>query len=141
MIDGATANATRPPPPSAGVGSGPFGVGVDPATHAVYVANTRRGNTVSVITPVTSPDLSLSDSAPATTVQPGHSYSYTLTAINTGGSDATGVTVIDTLPASAQLQLSRPLPRARAPAPPAAHRRPRAVRSAARWAPWPPGPA
>lgn len=50
-------------------------------------------------TPV-APDLKLSDSAPGTAVS-GQPYSYTLTATNTGGSDATGVTVTDTLPATA----------------------------------------
>jgi uncharacterized repeat protein (TIGR01451 family) len=53
------------------------------------------------ITPIiTAPDLSLSDNAPATAVS-GDSYAYTLTATNTGGSDATGVAATDTLPASA----------------------------------------
>jgi len=52
------------------------------------------------ITPViTAPDLSLSDSAPATAVS-GQPYAYTLQATNTGGSAATGVAVTDTLPAS-----------------------------------------
>ena len=94
VIDGATNTVTA----TIGVGSGPAGVGVDPATHAVYVANVND-NTVSVITPVFSPDLSLSDSAPATAIS-GQPYSYTLRATNTGGSDATRVTVTDTLPGS-----------------------------------------
>jgi uncharacterized repeat protein (TIGR01451 family) len=51
------------------------------------------------ITPVTTADLALSDSAPATAVS-GNSYSYTLTATNTGGTDATGTLVTDTLPDS-----------------------------------------
>jgi uncharacterized repeat protein (TIGR01451 family) len=45
------------------------------------------------------PDLSFSDSAPATVVN-HRSYSYTLTATNTGNADATSVTVADTLPTS-----------------------------------------
>jgi uncharacterized repeat protein (TIGR01451 family) len=53
------------------------------------------------ITPViTAPDLSLSDSAPATAVS-GQPYAYTLQATNTGGSAATAVAVTDALPASA----------------------------------------
>lgn len=44
-------------------------------------------------------DLSLSDSAPASVIS-GSSYSYTLTASNPGGQDATGTVVTDTLPAS-----------------------------------------
>jgi uncharacterized repeat protein (TIGR01451 family) len=95
VIDGATNAVTA----TIGVGSGPAAVGVDPVTHAAYVAN-FGDNTVSVITPVTSPDLKLSDSAPASAIS-GQPYSYTLTATNTGGQDATGVTVTDTLPASA----------------------------------------
>ena len=46
------------------------------------------------------PDLSLSDTAPASAVS-GHPYRYTLVATNTGGSDATKVVVADALPASA----------------------------------------
>ncbi len=49
--------------------------------------------------PVTSPDLSLSDSARASVIS-GQPYSYTLTATNTGGTDAAGTVVTDTLPAS-----------------------------------------
>ena len=50
--------------------------------------------------PITGPDLALTDTAPPTAVS-GEPYQYTLTATNTGGQDATGVTVTDTLPATA----------------------------------------
>lgn len=46
-------------------------------------------------------DLALTDNAPATAIS-GQPYAYTLTVTNTGGADATGVTVTDTLPASAR---------------------------------------
>jgi len=50
------------------------------------------------ITPA-SPDLSLTDTAPATAAS-GQPYSYTLTATNTGGFDAAGTVITDTLPNS-----------------------------------------
>jgi uncharacterized repeat protein (TIGR01451 family) len=51
------------------------------------------------ITPA-SPDLSLTDTAPGTAVS-GQPYSYTLMATNTGGFNAAGTVITDTLPASA----------------------------------------
>jgi uncharacterized repeat protein (TIGR01451 family) len=49
---------------------------------------------------MTAPDLSLADSAPAIAVS-GQPYTYALTAADTRGAAATGVTVTGTLPASA----------------------------------------
>jgi uncharacterized repeat protein (TIGR01451 family) len=62
--------------------------------------NDTTGTPEVQITPViTAPDLSLTDTAPASVIS-GNSYSYTLMATNTGGSDATSVVLADTLPAS-----------------------------------------
>jgi uncharacterized repeat protein (TIGR01451 family) len=51
-----------------------------------------------LLTQVSAPDLSLTDTAPATAAT-GQPYTYTLTATNTGGSPAADVRLTDTLPA------------------------------------------
>ena len=56
-------------------------------------------NTSTVTTPVTpEADLAITKTASVKEVTAGHSFSYTLIAQNNGPSDATGVTIVDTLP-------------------------------------------
>jgi|SRR5580700_6707057 uncharacterized repeat protein (TIGR01451 family) len=81
-----------------GGGGGGSSFWVSSAT-GTSMSTAATGTSEVQITPV-APDLKLSDSTPATAVS-GQPYHYTLTATNTGGSDATGVVVTDTLPASA----------------------------------------
>src|SRR6185437_182485 len=81
-----------------GGGGGGSSFWVSSAT-GTSMSTASTGTSEVQITPV-APDLKLSDRAPATAVS-GQPYQYTLTAQNTGNSNATGVVVTDTLPASA----------------------------------------
>jgi uncharacterized repeat protein (TIGR01451 family) len=88
----------------AGAASGGGGAGssfwVTGATGTSMSKDTTGTPEVQITPIITAPDLSLSDSAPATAVS-GQPYAYTLQATNTGGSAATGVAATDALPASA----------------------------------------
>jgi uncharacterized repeat protein (TIGR01451 family) len=52
------------------------------------------------------PDIVITKTDGVTTAQPGDTLSYTLTISNTGNQDATGVSVVDTLPANVVYQSS-----------------------------------
>jgi uncharacterized repeat protein (TIGR01451 family) len=71
-----------------------------PGATGTSMSQDTTGTADVQITPVTGPDLALTDTAPPTAVS-GEPYQYTLTATSTGGQDATGVSVTDTLPATA----------------------------------------
>lgn len=89
--------------PSAGFTPGSAGTYWWYATYSGDADNTASdsgcgaGMTSTVV--VNPPDLSISNSAP-TSVVSGQALTYTITATNTGGQAATGVTVTDSLPAS-----------------------------------------
>ena len=67
-----------------GVGSTPRGVGVDPATHTVYVANSG-GNSVSVITSAISTSMTLASSGSPSTAGAPVTYTATITPVPDGG--------------------------------------------------------
>jgi uncharacterized repeat protein (TIGR01451 family) len=113
-------------PATVASGSGPEGVAVSPDGQSVYVANDSDG-TVSqysvgaggvlsprtpatvaagsfpvgvAVSPLTGADLSITKSGSPNPVISGQRLTYTITATNTGGLTASGVTVSDPLPAN-----------------------------------------
>jgi uncharacterized repeat protein (TIGR01451 family) len=84
-----------------GGGAGSSFWAADATAGSTSMAEDATGVAEVQITPM-SPDLSLSDSAPASAVK-NRSYTYTLSATNTGNADATGVAVVDTLPEGVSL--------------------------------------
>jgi len=92
-----SANDTRLVVASGGGGRSSFWV---PGATGTSMSEDTAGIAKVQITPVTGPDLVLTDTTPPTVVS-GEPYHYTLTATDTGGQNATGVTVTDTLPATA----------------------------------------
>ena len=69
--------------------------------HVVSHADPTPGNNSATDTDTvtTSADLSITKTDSADPVDPGNSFFYTLTVVNNGPSDASGLTVTDTVPA------------------------------------------
>lgn len=99
-----------------GSGSVPFGLLIDPTipTEVTSIRNTAaisddgtngpeptpENNTDDEVTPLTAaPDIAVQKTDGLTVVAPGTTLTYTITVINLGDQDATGVTLTDTLPA------------------------------------------